>query len=489
MRRASVVTIVLSWLFVAGCGTSSQAPPVAPRPAQPPVAAPSPAEPQEAAPKRPAEPAPETVEAPPTRPQRDIVQPVKIERQVVAPSSVEGGEIEGDVSGVAAAPSPPGDLSGVVAAPPPPPEKQPRDVVRPVRVERSEREVATALIQAFAKRDVAAFRRLAPTGIGISNMWFEPPECQVFFGGGLSVLWDSEVAEFLKCAATLGLRLQSTHHAPLNSPSTAILSFEPAGQLTLFIRDGSLVAIDCLATPEPAMSPVTTAAMLAHLKGGPPHVEPSAELREKVARDPKAGAFAQVSVCVDTAGKPTRTVIWRQTVDFDYSNAVRKVAEGWRFRPFLRRGKPVPVCGEINLAYPPDHPIPSSEDHAWLPPRANKDPASPPAPPAPPPPLNIAPTDLEALRATGDRHILPDEATRSAFAASGKTRLVGSFKICIENDGRVGSVNQLKSTGFLEYDRAIIDTIRATWSYRPYVKSGQPERVCSVVTFLYPPSP
>lgn len=478
MRRASVVTIVGSWLFVAGCGTSSQAPPVAPRPAQPQVAAPSPAEAQEAAPKRPAEPAPETIEAPPTRPQRDIVQPVKIERQEVgvAPDSLEDGVIGGD-------------LRGVVAAPPPPPAKQPRDVVQPLRFERGEREVATALIQAFAKRDVAAFRGLAPMGISISNMWFEPPECQVFVGGGDSVLWDSEVAGFLECAATLGLRLQSTHHAPLNSPSTAILSFDPAGQLTLLIRDGSLVSIRGLGTPEPAMSPVTTAAMLAHLKGGPPHVEPSAALRDKVARDPHAGALAQVSVCVDTAGKPTRTEIWQSTVDPDYPNAVRKAAEGWRFRPFLRRGKPVSVCGEINLAYPTSYPIPSSEDHAWLPPRANQNPASAPAPPLPPPPPNITPTDLEALRAAGDRRILPDEATRSEIAASGKTRLIGSFKLCIEKDGRVRSVNQLKSTGFAEYDRAIVDTIRATWSYRPYVKSGQPEAACTVVTFIYTPSP
>jgi outer membrane biosynthesis protein TonB len=478
MRRASVLTIVGSWLVVAGCGTSSQAPPVASKPAPPPVAAPSRAEAQEATPTRLAEPALETVEAPPTRPQRDIVQPVKIERDVEAPApdSLEGGVVGGE-------------LSGVVAAPPPPPSKQPRDVVPPAQFERSEQQVATALIQAFAKRDVAAFRRLAPMGISISNMWFEPPKCQVFVGGGDSVLWDSEVAGFLECAATLGLRLQSTHHAALNSVSTAILSFDPAGQLTLLIRDGLLVGIRCLATPEPAMSPVTTAAMLAHLKGGPPHVEPSAELREKVARNPNAGALAQVSVCVDTTGNPTRTKIWQSTVDPDYPNAVRKAAEGWRFRPFLRRGKPVPVCGEINLAYPTNHPIPSSEDHAWLPPRANANPASPPALPPPSPPLNIAPTDLEALRAAGDRRIPPDEATRSAIAASGKTRLVGSFKICIEKDGRVRSVNQLKSTGFADYDRAIIDTIRATWSYRPYLKSGEPEPVCTAVTFLYSPSP
>ena len=51
------------------------------------------------------------------------------------------------------------------------------------------------------------------------------------------------------------------------------------------------------------------------------------------------------------------------------------------------------------------------------------------------------------------------------------------------------SVTQLKSTGFAEYDRAIFDTIRATWSYRPYVRSGQPEAVCTAVTFIYPPSP
>jgi hypothetical protein len=322
-------------------------------------------------------------------------------------------------------------------------------------------------------------------------MWFEPPECQVFVGGGDSVLWDAEMAGFVKCAATLGLRLQSTHHAHWNSPSTAVLRFEPGGQLTLLIRDGLIVGIASLGTPGPEMLPVTTEVMLAHLKGGPPHVEPGAALREKLARDPTAGVIAQVAVCVDTAGKPTRTEIWRWSAAGDYWNAVTKAAEAWRFRPFLRRGKPVPVCGAINLAYPSTYPIPSPEDHAWLPPRANENPASAgaPRPPPPPPPVNIAPRDFEALRAAGDASILPDEATRSAFEASGKTRLIGSFKICVDKDGRVRSVTQLKSTGFAEYDRAIVDTIRATWSYRPYVKSGQPEAVCTAATFLYPPSP
>jgi len=112
-------------------------------------------------------------------------------------------------------------------------------------------------------------------------------------------------------------------------------------------------------------------------------------------------------------------------------------------------------------------------------------PPPPPPPPPPAPPQNVSPTEVAALRIAGDKTILPDEDTREQIASSGKTKLVGSYKLCLTTDGNISRVNQLKSTGFAAYDHKIVATIRAEWRFRPFLVNGVAAPVCTAVTFNY----
>ncbi len=111
-------------------------------------------------------------------------------------------------------------------------------------------------------------------------------------------------------------------------------------------------------------------------------------------------------------------------------------------------------------------------------------PAMPPPPPAPP--QNVPPTVLEAQRIAGDKLILPDEATKKQIVDSGKTRVVGSFKLCVDVQGAIASVSTLKSTGFPAYDKLLRDGMQ-TWQYKPFAVNGRAVPVCTAVTFIYSP--
>jgi len=111
-----------------------------------------------------------------------------------------------------------------------------------------------------------------------------------------------------------------------------------------------------------------------------------------------------------------------------------------------------------------------------------------PPPPPPPPataPLIVSPTRLEGNRIAGNRLIPPDAKTRTAISRSGKTRVVSTFKLCLDATGVVTSVGMIKSSGFPDYDALLKGTIASTWQYSPYLIDGQARPVCTAVTFIY----
>ncbi|MBL9019412.1 MAG: hypothetical protein JNL83_34810 [Myxococcales bacterium] len=112
-------------------------------------------------------------------------------------------------------------------------------------------------------------------------------------------------------------------------------------------------------------------------------------------------------------------------------------------------------------------------------------PPPPPPPPPPAPPQNVPPTLLEGSRVAGDKMIVPDDVTKTEIQRSGKDKIIGSFKLCINAGGEVTSVNMLKSTGFPAYDSKITGKMRGEWKYRPYAVNGKAVPVCTAVTFIY----
>ena len=115
-----------------------------------------------------------------------------------------------------------------------------------------------------------------------------------------------------------------------------------------------------------------------------------------------------------------------------------------------------------------------------------------PRPPTTAAPINVPPTALENNRigggggggGGGTRSILPDDDTQAEIRRSGKTKVVGSYKVCVTIDGEVATVSQLKSTGFSAYDGKIIGELEAR-RYLPYIYSGDPVPVCTALTFIY----
>jgi protein TonB len=99
------------------------------------------------------------------------------------------------------------------------------------------------------------------------------------------------------------------------------------------------------------------------------------------------------------------------------------------------------------------------------------------------PPTTLSPSELRTIRTSGDEHITPSELDRTAMVRDGRDRLIGSFKVCVSTAG-VPEPLMLRSTGYADYDRRLVDGIR-TWRYRPFMVGGRAVPVCAAVTFIY----
>jgi protein TonB len=116
---------------------------------------------------------------------------------------------------------------------------------------------------------------------------------------------------------------------------------------------------------------------------------------------------------------------------------------------------------------------------------AGAPPPPPPPPPPPAPPQNVAPATLEASRIAGNKNIEPTDVTKTEIQRSGKSKVIGSFKLCLSLEGVISAVSMLKSTGFPAYDQTIMSRMRAEWRYRPFMVNGKAVPVCTAVTFIY----
>ena len=104
----------------------------------------------------------------------------------------------------------------------------------------------------------------------------------------------------------------------------------------------------------------------------------------------------------------------------DYVAAVEKAARGWKVTPFKRAGKPLRVCTLEEVAYPSDRRPPF--DQLVVPP--------------PPPPSaigtggvqNVPPNMLEGYRISGDKIIVPDDASSMIRATSPSGTLANELR-------------------------------------------------------------
>jgi len=97
------------------------------------------------------------------------------------------------------------------------------------------------------------------------------------------------------------------------------------------------------------------------------------------------------------------------------------------------------------------------------------------------PPI-VPPSTLRRL--SGETAIAPSDVIKTQMLREGHRRVVGSFKICLSEAGRVTSIGAVGSTKYPEYDQRLMTAMRG-WVYAPYLIQGRPAPVCSAVSFVY----
>ena len=108
---------------------------------------------------------------------------------------------------------------------------------------------------------------------------------------------------------------------------------------------------------------------------------------------------------------------------------------------------------------------------------------------APPPPIAlksdqvlVAPTQLKLV--SGQRGVAPDDQTKLEFQQMPASRLVGSFKLCLDEAGNPTEVEVVRSTNLDASDQKIMRAMHR-WAFAPYIVDGSPHAVCTVQTFIY----
>jgi TonB family protein len=182
-----------------------------------------------------------------------------------------------------------------------------------------------------------------------------------------------------------------------------------------------------------------------------------------------AGVAATLDVCITRKGAVRSVKVVSSSGFARYDAAVKKAAKRWRFRAYKADGKAIAVCAHVAVTDRADA-DPDPE------PDAEPDDAAPPA--------TVRPDALEAQRISGDKEIVPDDATKRAIAASGKARVIVPVKLCVSAAGEVRTVTILKSSGFPAYD-ATIERAMAAWRYRPFTVDGKSTVVCTAITLIY----
>ncbi len=362
---------------------------------------------------------------------------------------------------------------------------------------------ATAqLTSAIRARNTAGITKVLGTSFTSNGMWFPDAACTKRFESG-GEIHGAEVAVFARCLAQLTPQM-STRRSYLRDG--AVLTVDPGLEIELVFHGETLrwIGFPLQSGADRAIPMLTAQALESVRTAGTTALDPrvSAELDVELSHQRVPVLSTWLEVCLDPAGQITRTTTITSTSAVATQAFGRAIAD-WKFQPFKNRGTSIAACGAALLSYPAAkapaiETYPSSQAPLGTITRSydldDDDlvvvggliggplPSPPPAPPMPP--QSVPPSLLESLRIAGSKRIVPDANVKADIRASGKTKVVASMKLCLDERGNVSSVAQLKSSGFPAYDRKLTTEMRS-WLYRPYKINGRPVAVCTAVTFIY----
>jgi len=379
-------------------------------------------------------------------------------------------------------------------------------------------DVGAELAAAIRTKNAPRVAKLLGASVHSTGIWFADAACAKQFGAP-GVVTGAALQPFARCLTQL--RLQATTRQP-GSTSSAVLTYEPGIELEIFHASGRVLGIgfEQQTAADRGRPTLTAQAFEALRKAGKTNLDDVVgdKLEPVLERAKLTSVSAWVKLCIDDQGALDQVTV-RQTdapagpVQQKASTAFEVAMRGWRFRPFSLGGKPAAVCTMTLLTYPAGRApltetLPAASAPSMLTAEDDAEDESdlegieggveggvvggvvggiisaPPPPPPPPPPQAVPPGLLEGNRISGDKNITPDDPTKTQIARSGKDKLVGSYKLCVDPQGAVTGVTMLKSTGFVDYDSKIMREM-SQWAYRPYLVNGKAAPVCTAVTFIY----
>jgi hypothetical protein len=319
--------------------------------------------------------------------------------------------------------------------------------------------VRARLIEAIDKRDARTVESLVALPLRAEKVRFASETCRKFWGVSVLV-HTSELSAFVDCLANQKVRAL-TSGADLKVSAI----FGPGFPLGIsFDADGKVSALTSSSEPgsKPlSIEPSTFASHVAHFTR---EIVPSKDTQRTLDASGANAVQAELSLCVDADGATVPVAMVADPAWKPYEQDVADVAHGWKIEPFQFGGKPQLACATYIVGYPAaalDHPVQMTSG-----------------------PVGVQAKLLESLRIRGSKEILPDDATKVKIGETDSRRVIGSFKLCVDDKGVPKEIKVLKPTGYDAYDQKI-QVEMARWAYRPYVVAGSAVPVCTAITFIY----
>jgi hypothetical protein len=196
-------------------------------------------------------------------------------------------------------------------------------------------------------------------------------------------------------------------------------------------------------------------------RGPDPTFFPSARVRAAIDRSPAGEAETIYKLCHDAGGKLTSRHVLARSGSQAFDAEAERFASRLAPTPFAPAGTPLAACDIVSLRYPmidlatglANHPDEDAE--------------------------TISTAALMERHVAGDRHIEPDDVTKVEIQRSGKDKIIGGFRLCIDARGDVDAIEITKSTGFAAFD-AELETQMRTWRFEPF-SLGK----CAPITVVY----
>lgn len=335
---------------------------------------------------------------------------------------------------------------------------------------------------ADASGDPAAVRKLLRDSVTLGQLIFDDAACAAAFPPG--EVRENKFGELARCLAGLNLR-PSAREDGLGD--VTVSSYGPGFEVEARIlqqRSGSQLTWIGFASQHagtPSAPTLDAAAFeLLRVSGQRVPVFDAATARaiegELSPADGDDVAVMWLKVCLDETGA-IKVIDPYAPPSYVVMEAFVAVARTWTFRPFVHAGQARPACSMVRMAHPADKAPPVETLPLPPPPSKGKR-----------PPLSLAQrtfaTLMEGKRIAGERMIVPDDETKWQIQKRRVEKISGTFRLCVNETGRVESVLPLRSTGFPPYDRDLLAKM-ALWMYSPYKIDGEPVPVCTSITFIY----